>query len=536
MSRPTVVVHGASASQGAPVVRQLVAAGHRVHAVVRNRHAAMSPPEAHPAFANLLDEESLAAYAGVDAVVLQLPLVFDEDIAAAQADAVLGALRQTPVPRVVFNTGGVLAPEPIGIPHVDVRSKIAATLPQLVARAMVVSPARLYLENLSAPWSTHLVRAGELRYPLPEDEPVPGVAPDNLGAVVADLVTAQAPPAVRVVSGPEAPLCDEVAEELDVVLGREVQWRTIKPAEYARMLAPHLGSQAAAGIVRTVYLPPPLGARARAARYRVDRDRADLCAGLGDAAEVVISAERPCVDRRTGQGRSTRGLSRGEPDGLRPCSRRENDSLWRGFADRAEHRRRGGEPSSSRVWLREPLAGPPRSRRYRAGLRGEPVAHVDGHVGLRVDGVVRIGEEHHPAGFVLREERGCARRMFVPQQRTHQVGPVLGDVERDQSAGQRQHGESIARVHLPAHVPPVPERALLDGGCLGGFLHRQTPFLDASRARGDRRGRVVARVARMRAPAARELERRATTRGRAPGPGVGTLEPGAASVRRLSRA
>src|SRR4051812_13422701 len=96
----TVAVHGATGIQGAPVVRRLRADGHRVRGLSRSGEYAV----------DLADARSLeCAYAGVDAVVLQLPLVFDET-ALRQADAAAAAVVRSGVPRVVFNTSGPRPP------------------------------------------------------------------------------------------------------------------------------------------------------------------------------------------------------------------------------------------------------------------------------------------------------------------------------------------------------------------------------------------------------------------------------------------
>ncbi|TQM28649.1 NAD(P)H-binding protein [Nocardia bhagyanarayanae] len=258
MNSSTVIVHGATGTQGAAIVRGLLAAGHRVRGVVRTAPAALHP-DAEPVRADLLEPGSLAAaYTGADAVIVQLPLVFT-DHAVRQAEAVLAGLRKAGVERVVFNTGTVLPPGPIGVPFVDARVLLSAELIQGVEAATVVAPARQYMENLVAPWSAPLVRAGEVAYPLPRELPVPWVALDDLGSTVADLITATTPPPLRIVAGPQALTGDEVAAELSAVLGHPVRWNSISPEAYRAMLAPHLGAEAAEGIAG-VYTPPPPGA------------------------------------------------------------------------------------------------------------------------------------------------------------------------------------------------------------------------------------------------------------------------------------
>lgn len=258
MSTSTVVVHGAAGTQGAALARRVLAAGHRVRAVVRRTPAPGVHALATPVVADLLDTDALVeAYLGADAVVVQLPLEF-ADTAGAQARSVLAALRKAGVSRAVFNAATALAPEPVGVPFVDARVLLATELSDAVPLASVVTPASTYLENIAAPWSWPLVRAGELAYPLPASLPNPWLALDDLGDAVVDLLSAPEPPPLQVVAGPQALTGDEAAAELSLALNRPVRWRTIEPAEYERMLAPHLGSEAAAGVAGA-YAPPPPG-------------------------------------------------------------------------------------------------------------------------------------------------------------------------------------------------------------------------------------------------------------------------------------
>ncbi|MGN9842231.1 SDR family oxidoreductase [Nonomuraea sp. H19] len=259
MNTSTVVVHGATGTQGNPVVRRLLAAGHRVRAAVRGSSAPKLPAGAEPVFADLSVPTSLAdAYAGADAVVVQLPLVFAAEAAVAQAEAVLSALKEAGVPRAVFNTGGPPVTEPTGVPFVDTRALLATELPGVVGVATVVGPAFTYMENLAAPWSLPRVAAGEVAYPLPGEMPVPWLALDDLAATIAELVADPAPPPLRIMAGPQSLTGDQVAAELAAVLGSELRWRTVEPGEYERMLAPHLGPEAAAGVT-AAYTPPPPG-------------------------------------------------------------------------------------------------------------------------------------------------------------------------------------------------------------------------------------------------------------------------------------
>src|ERR671910_2059617 len=99
-----ITVHGATGSQGAPVAALLTAAGHDVR------------PATRASGADLGDRASLeAAYAGADAIVLQLPLVYDER-ALAMGENAARAAEAAGVRHLVINTGAPLPPEPIGVP------------------------------------------------------------------------------------------------------------------------------------------------------------------------------------------------------------------------------------------------------------------------------------------------------------------------------------------------------------------------------------------------------------------------------------
>ncbi len=264
MSTPlTVVVHGATGAQGAPVARNLVAAGHRVRSAVRNPSAGGLPAGVEPVAADLLDTESLLqVYIGADAVLVQLPLEYSHDRAVPQAEAILAALAKAGVPRVVFNHNGGAAPEWVGLPFVDARMLLAQELANAVRTAVTVGPAGPYMENLSTPWlAARIHQHGQVAYPLPAEMPVPWVALHDVVTVITGLLTDNAPPPHLVVPGPRLLTGEQTAADLSSALGRSIRWVTITPSEWGEMIAPYLGDQTAAGItgfyVALADAPPP---------------------------------------------------------------------------------------------------------------------------------------------------------------------------------------------------------------------------------------------------------------------------------------
>jgi uncharacterized protein YbjT (DUF2867 family) len=264
-----IAVHGATGVQGSAVARRLLDDGHYVRAVARHPSRSLGMPVGcDPFSADVADVDALArAYAGADAVYVQLPLVFDET-AIVQAERVVEALRREEVRRVVFNTGGPLPAEPVGVPYLDARVALARALSEGRFTATLIGPAGPYMENLAAPWSAPLVNDGVIAQPLPAELPLPWVALTDLAEHVAAAVRGPGH-SPRLISGPLALTGHQAADALSVALERPVRWETIEPAEYEEMMRPFLGD-AAEGLSRhyasAVPLPEPAPADLRHGR------------------------------------------------------------------------------------------------------------------------------------------------------------------------------------------------------------------------------------------------------------------------------
>ncbi len=258
----TVAVHGVTGTQGSSVARALLADGHAVRGLARR--AGRVPHGVDLVAVDVLDTPALTrVYAGVDAVFVHLPTVFDPARAFAQVDSIVAALAEAGVRRTVVNPNLVPPPVEVGVPYVDARVRLAAAA-LAAPEGAVVAPAAQYMENLSAHWSAPLVLdEGVLAYPLPAELPVPWVAQDDLAAAVGEALTAQQLRPLTVVAGPDAVTGPEAADALAKGLGRPVEWRSIDGGRYREMLAPHVGEEAAAGLgalydgVLSGQAPPP---------------------------------------------------------------------------------------------------------------------------------------------------------------------------------------------------------------------------------------------------------------------------------------
>jgi hypothetical protein len=100
------------------------------------------------------------AYRGVDTVVVQLPLEFSPH-AVEQAHNVLDAITASNVPQVIFNVGGPMLPELVGVPYLDARTLLARELPARAEHVTIVGPAGTYME-LSAPGMLTPIAAGRM--------------------------------------------------------------------------------------------------------------------------------------------------------------------------------------------------------------------------------------------------------------------------------------------------------------------------------------------------------------------------------------
>ena len=128
----TIAVHGATGSQGGPDRRRL------------RRRRPRRPPVTRASGADLLDRASLeAAYAGADAVVLTLPIVYDERV-LAMAENAARAAEAAGVRQLVLNTSGPVPPERTGVPFHDARVIASEAAVPVVT---VLAPTA-YLENL----------------------------------------------------------------------------------------------------------------------------------------------------------------------------------------------------------------------------------------------------------------------------------------------------------------------------------------------------------------------------------------------------
>ena len=161
----TLIIHGASGAQGAPVVATLLARGESPIAAVRDESSYSGTASAVSVDSSSV-ESLVTAYTGADAIFIHLPIGSGEQ-QLTQARAIVEAVQQVQPARVVVSTSGYPVDGPDGV-----QMPIGVLLEGLRASGVslaVVTP-KLFLENLLLPPVTSGVHDDAiLRYPLRAD-------------------------------------------------------------------------------------------------------------------------------------------------------------------------------------------------------------------------------------------------------------------------------------------------------------------------------------------------------------------------------
>jgi uncharacterized protein YbjT (DUF2867 family) len=261
MSDPsrTVLVIGATGTQGGPVAHALLKSGYTVRAATRRPDDAteLAARGAQPVRVDLHDAATVEAAAdGARLAYFHAPMSLAGPQGSGAEREVIEALRRGGVEHIVCNTGFALPEQPVGNPMLDGRIEFVQAL--IAGGATVFSPTG-YMENFSAPWSAPYVLSGELRYPLPPDAVNAWVTNEDIGDCT--VATFERGEAVRGrwfrAAGPEALTLPEVAERLGRALDRTVEFHQITGQQYGQMIAPVLGEELGANIGAGYERMPP---------------------------------------------------------------------------------------------------------------------------------------------------------------------------------------------------------------------------------------------------------------------------------------
>ena len=232
-----IIVLGAPADQGIPLVQNLRKAGFNVTAGVRRDDAlADSPfPDLNRTHADITDTSSLEkAFAGQDALAMHLPFEFDRARAASFGQNIADAASSAGLKKIVFNTSCYIADRDLNLSAHDGRRDIERALAATGISCVFIEPV-VFMNNMIRIWSKpSIVNSGVFAYPAAPDLKISWVCLDDVAAyMTAALGTDKADGMHVPVGGPEVLVGDEVAERLTEATGKTVIFRSLEPDTFA---------------------------------------------------------------------------------------------------------------------------------------------------------------------------------------------------------------------------------------------------------------------------------------------------------------
>ncbi len=244
----TILVYGATGTQGTPVEDQLLKQGKDTRVVTRDagNAAHWAARGAEVAVADLGDPESLAAANdGIDRVVLQLPLQYDFELHEAYGRNAVDAAKAAGVKLVVYNTSAhVISGE--NVHAYEARQEVVDYLLASGIPSVVIRPT-FYYEIFLGPWiRPGIVDSGVVAFPLPAQFPMSWISAEETAAyAVAALDRPDLAGQEFDLGGPEALTGDNIAARFGEVMGRSMTYVSIDPDDYERSLAPIFGETVA---------------------------------------------------------------------------------------------------------------------------------------------------------------------------------------------------------------------------------------------------------------------------------------------------
>ncbi len=223
-----VLCYGATGVQGAPVPVQLLRSNHYVRVILRdpNRVAEFRKQGCDVVTGDLLDSDSLSfASAGMDAVFLMLPLVYDEELIMPYFQNVLYAAEKAKIKLLVFNSSTRVPAMPTNIWPFELKRKMEGRLLQSDVPFIVVRPT-FYMENLLGPWTMEpLSQRQVVTYVHPADRKVSWISAwDMAKFCVSALEHPELAGSFIDVGGPEQLDGNEIAERISGITGIELRY------------------------------------------------------------------------------------------------------------------------------------------------------------------------------------------------------------------------------------------------------------------------------------------------------------------------
>jgi uncharacterized protein YbjT (DUF2867 family) len=241
LSIDKVLVLGASADQGIPLVNALQRRGFRVSAGARRADAMEGTPfpDLKVVHADITDAATLkAAFAGQDALAMHLPFEFDRERAAAFGRTIAEGARDSDLKKIVFNTSCFVAGHDLDLTAHDGRRDIERALEETGIPCVFIEPT-VFMDNIVRAWTKpSIVMRGIFPYPAAPELKISWIALSDVAEyMAAALETSRADGKHVPVGGPEALTGDEVAERLSAEVGKPITFRSLDPDDFAASMS-----------------------------------------------------------------------------------------------------------------------------------------------------------------------------------------------------------------------------------------------------------------------------------------------------------
>ena len=252
-----VLVYGAGGGQGAAVVQSLLDADYAVRIIARSESTASNYQDTNVEVVrgDLDDVESLhGASIGVDAVAMNLPIVFDLEQMNRHGRNIVDAAKKADVPHLVYNSSICAPDESIGYEFFDDGIVPVIEYVRNSGLTSIVLRPPLYVDNVRADWTVPFIEAHDvLSYAIDDRLQMPWMSFRNLGQFfVASIERQDLSGEVFDVAWPEPFSSARIADAISGALGRTIRYKACSPRELADRVAPAWGA-AAADHVESLY-------------------------------------------------------------------------------------------------------------------------------------------------------------------------------------------------------------------------------------------------------------------------------------------
>jgi uncharacterized protein YbjT (DUF2867 family) len=254
-----ILVIGATGPQGRPVAEKLAAEGFNVRAMVRDPGKAddLAAKGVEIVQGDLDDAASVSAAArGQDGVFMLISFFAG---LPAQADNVIAAAVKNGVEKIVWNATGPVLPFETGNPSIDMRRDILAGLEKSGISFVVLQPT-VYMENFLIPAIAREVAEKDvLAYPMPEAVRAQWISHlDAASFAVAAFKDAGRENRMLEICGPEKLSGPQIAERFGKALGRDITFRPMPPAEFAKAISFGGNEDAIVGYYQSIFDNPEM--------------------------------------------------------------------------------------------------------------------------------------------------------------------------------------------------------------------------------------------------------------------------------------